>query len=504
MSRKRPNILFLMNDHQAYYRHGWDGGPSPQRPYFERLARDGMRFDRAYSACPLCLPDRRSLLTGVFPHRHGFVDNGEAVKESPFDLYFGLLAEQGYRNYYFGKWHAGPGVPQDYGCEGFSCPGYGNPYLTPEYADYLRRYNLPPAEHLIERNFWQHFGGSLGEIKPGMRYRCRRPEDCREHMTGLTVTPKETHESFFVANLACEQLRELAGRDEPFAMRVDFWGPHQPYFPTAEFADRYRPETIPVYPSYSTVSDQKPALYHREINYPLFDENRRLIEPSALPWSEWQNVIARCYAQVTMIDAAGGMVLEALEQAGMARDTIVIWTTDHGDWLASHGGHFDKYCTLSEEMIRVPLAIRWPGRVAPGVTSDCLVSHVDLPVTLLDFAETGFSGAVDGQSLLPLLTGTAGAWREDLLSETHGNWGDDLIGRAVVTDRYKYAVNEHDLSELYDLRADPYELHNLIADKACQPVVEDLSQRLENWVETTDDSIFLERLGGRGSGAPTP
>ena len=111
----RPNIVFLLNDHQAYYRHGWDGGPRVQRPYFDRLASEGVVFDRAYTASPLCGPARRTILTGLYPHTHREIKNDICA---PFlhELYLDKLADSGYHNYYYGKWHAGPGTAHDHRC----------------------------------------------------------------------------------------------------------------------------------------------------------------------------------------------------------------------------------------------------------------------------------------------------------------------------------------------------------------------------------------------------
>ena len=151
---------------------------------------------------------------------------------------------------------------------------------------------------------------------------------CNEHASGITVTPKETHESFFLANLACAKLRELAKSDDdrPFHLRVDFWGPHQPYFPTKEFADLYNPEDIPMYGNFMDDLVEKPAVYRREWNTPLHKDGKMVL-PSPLPWSEWQKVIARAYGHITMIDAAGGMILDTLDELGLGDNTIVIWTT---------------------------------------------------------------------------------------------------------------------------------------------------------------------------------
>ena len=481
----RPNIVFLLNDHQAYYRHGWDGGPEVRRPAFDRLAGEGIAFDRAYTACPLCGPARRTMLTGLFPHAHGEVHNDT---NHPYDreVYLDALAAAGYRCGYYGKWHAGGGTALDHGCEGFSYPSYNNPYTKPEYAAYLERRGLPEPVVRIEREFWK-----VGELGDDRLYR-QQGAWCNEHATGILQTPDDTHEAFFLANLACERLRELAASDDarPFALRVDFWGPHQPYFPTQRYADMYRPEEIGEYGNFGDTLEGKPEIYRLEINDPLH-ENRRLRQPSALPWREWQKVLARCYAQVTLVDAAGGRILDALDELGLADNTLVIWTTDHGDAVACHGGHFDKASYMPEEMIRVPMAMRFPGRVPAGRPSERLVSLIDVAPTMLDAAGLAFAQPVHGRSLLPLAAGRAENWREDLMVETHGHH-QEHVGRALVTDRYKYVANDADLDELYDLREDAFELRNLAGEASHADALADLRARLARWREGTGDEA--ERL----------
>ncbi|MFH1929200.1 MAG: sulfatase-like hydrolase/transferase [Chloroflexota bacterium] len=479
----RPNIVFLLNDHQAYYRHGWDDGSQPKRPHFDRLASEGVVFERAYTACPLCGPARRTMLTGVFPHSHGELHNNT---EHPydFDLYLDVLADSGYRNYYYGKWHAGPGTALDHQCEGFNYHGYSNPYTKPEYKAYLEREGLPEPEFLIERHFRKEWNDIVpeGEIHKNMTENWWSGQS-----SGLTVSPKETHEAFFLASLACDKLRELAESksEEPFALRVDFWGPHQPYFPTREFADLYDPEDITEYGNFRDSLDNKPEIYRLELNDPL-NQDGKLIFPNPLPWSEWQKVLARCYAHITMIDAAGGLILDALDEFGLADNTFVLWTADHGDAVTCHGGHFDKASYMPEEMIRIPMSIRYPGRILPGQSCDRLVSLLDLAPTLLDAAGTRFANEVDGKSLLPLCTGEGEDWRDDLMCETHGHF-EEHIGRLVVTERYKYVANQGQMDELYDLENDPYELDNLIDDPACESILSDMRARLLSWQQKTGD-----------------
>ena len=479
--RDRPNLLFLLNDHQAFYRHGWDSGPAVRRPHFDRLASEGIVFHRAYTACPLCGPARRTMLTGLFPHTHGELKNDT---NHPYnrEVYLDILAANGYKNYYYGKWHAGPGTAYDHHCEGFSYPSYNNPYTKPEYREYLDRRGLPVAEILMERNFWQE----NEERRAGGLYRQTR-DWCNEHATGIMQTPAETHEAFFLANLACDRLRELADsrNNEPFALRVDFWGPHQPYFPTQQFADMYNPEEIPEYGSFRDDLKGKPEIYRSEGNFPLH-KDRKLIIPNPLPWSEWQKVLARCYAQITMIDAAGGLILDTLDELGLAENTFVVWTTDHGDAVACHGGHFDKRSYMPEEMVRIPMAIRFPGRIPPGQRSHHLVSNLDIAPTLLDAGGTSFGDAVHGSSLLPICAGENAEWRDDLMCETHGH-GENHIGRLVITDRHKYVANKGQMDELYDLQGDPYEMRNLMDAPEYSDILSDLKARLLEWQHRTKD-----------------
>jgi arylsulfatase A-like enzyme len=484
---KKPNILFLLNDHQAYYGHE---DPAPKRPNFDRLAEGGVEYRRATCATPLCGPARRTILSGLFPHNHKNCFN---YSNQPFleECYLDRLTEAGYRNYYFGKWHAGPGTALDHGCEGFSLPDYGNPYISEVYRNYLAERSLPQAEHWVDGYLWaDHSKRQFPNLAEGGPYRCDSFW-CGENAYGRTITPKETHESFFLADLACRQLEDFARNPDgrPFSIRVDFWGPHQPHFPTQEFLDLYNPEEIAEYPSFGRKPEDRPAYYHHVLK-PLGGEDMELIAPNPWPWSRWRSILHRCYAHISMIDAAGGRILDTLERLGLAQDTLVIWTTDHGDAIASHGGLWDKGSYLSEEVMRVPLAIRFPNRLPAGLRCDDLVSDLDLAPTILDAAGLRFQNPVDGESLLPRAGGLAGIWREDLMAETAGHgWGNVVDSRLVYAGRYKYIMNVGHVHELYDLEADPYELRNLIDDASCRDVLKDMKKRLEHWRSSSRDTL---------------
>ena len=481
MSQK-PNIIFIQNDHQAYYHWEWENGPVPMRPNFMKLAAEGACFTHSYCATPLCGPTRRTMLTGLFAHTHKQYHN---YTDPPYDheVYLDTLAEAGYDNYYFGKWHAGPGAANEHHCSGFSRTDYSNPYIQPEYKEYLKRYNLPQALHHIDRYFdipEISSRGDWAECADDVDYQCKA-NWCGEHAVGSTLTPKETHESFFLATLACEQLEKLAKSesDQPFSLRVDFWGPHQPHFPTQEFLDLY-PNRL----------QGKPGAEYRERSSP-FGKDDQLIIPSAVNWDEWTEIIRHAFAHITMLDAAGGMIVDKLKELGLDKNTMIIWTTDHGDALASQGGHFDKGSYMSEEVMRIPCAVKWDGVIPAGQVRDELISTVDYPVTILDAAGTAFTkNKVHGRSLLPLLTGKTDQWDDDLMAETFGHgYGEDINSRMLVHGDYKLIANKESIAELYNLRTDPFELHNLYEDPAFADVRADLENRLRVWQKRTDDPV---------------
>ncbi len=494
---KKPNLIFILNDHQVYYGHDRQTGAKPLRPRFEAFAAQGAEFSRAYCVAPMCGPARRSLLTGLYPHTHGqyFNENNPPYRN---DVYLDLLAENGYQNYYYGKWHAGPGSAYDHHADGFSIGGYGNPYNTPEYAAYLKRKGLPRASHRIETVLAPaHYQKNryFQKLKEGEEYRC---EDywCGERAVGITTTPKETHEAFFLASLACDKLEELSKSEQPFSLRVDFWGPHQPFFPTQEFADLYRPEDIEPYPSFSSTLEDKPDVLKAEASLPLGD-GKHVGIPNPLPWSEWQKLLARCYAHTTMVDAAGGQILDKIKELKLDDNTLIVWSSDHGDAIACHGGHIDKNSHMAEEVMRIPLAINWKGNIAPGSRCDAYAFTCDIPVTLMDAAGLHFPERIDGRTLLDLLIAqrNVAPWRDSLMCESYGHgYGASKVGRMAVKGRMKYVCTEGDLDELYDLEQDPYQLKNLSNLPAYANVKQDMQALLRQKQAEFCDPVPLEQL----------
>lgn len=498
----RPNILFIHNDHQAFTQ--WDAyDVKPARPHFDSIAKEGVTFTNAYCASPLCGPMRRTLLSGVYAHTHKMYYNYTDPLYNE-EVYLNTLADAGYQNFYYGKWHAGFGDARDFQTEGFTHTSYGNPYVRDSYKRYMMAKGLPEAEFEIRYALGaQSFGyGDPDSLYPDLvegnkHYKSKEPNYCGEHAAGITVTPVETTESHFLASLACDKLEELAARPEgsaPFALRVDFWGPHQPYFPTQEYFDLYKDAEWPPYPSFDSDLSTKPKSYHRERNLPLNDGKDQIVYPSKVGWSYFNDLMRYCAAQITMVDAAAGKILEKLRTLGLDDNTLVIYSTDHGDSLATHGGHFDKASFMSQEMMRVPMAMSWKGRIPPGTVCERPVCSVSTPVTILDAAGLRFSHKPHGGSLLPLADGREVDWPDYAVSETAGHgFGEYITSRAIVWGQYKYVatVGDENIDELYDLAADPYEMNNRHGDPALQKVLCDIRGKLLEWQRNTDDPVVF-------------
>jgi arylsulfatase A-like enzyme len=476
----QPNIIMIVADHVAFaghygkqsYRPNWDY----HWPNLERISKQGAWFDNAYCVTPVCTPSRASLLTGKRPDKHGMRWNCEyPIPDNRRDfaedeqLYSDILAKQGYQNYYFGKWHCGVGkLPEDFGLQGWSLPEYGNLYGSEAYKSYLHRIGEPQPQCLIEHHL----------MRPGLNGTSvlMDPVEPWDFMDGAGILrgSSEVHEQFFMADMAIKQLEKLTNdaaakpdSTTPFSMLISFWGPHHPYYPSQEFSDMVNPSDITEYPSFRETLADKPLRYkaHRDLRC-LHRAHERWSE-----WETWQRVIARCYAQGLQTDAAIGRIEQAMQRLGLADNTLLVITADHGDGIASHGGVWDKYSTFTEEVAKVPLVMRWPEKIPANQTVISAVNLTDVAATLWEAAEanpiecgdpelmTAFEQA-DGKSLLGLCRGQQ--QREHMVLEHYGHSGDVSFQKICYQKQWKYVAVYGDEDELYDLETDPFELNNLL------------------------------------------
>ena len=496
----KPNVLWIIADHQAWMQHQRPGEYPLDLPVWREFCGEGVCFDQAYSIIPLCTPARACMMTGVYPHAHGLTVNTDAAHaQREFrpgqELYSHALARAGYRNAYVGKWHCGhERLPCDYGIEGWSLEGYGIVYTSDAYRQYTETRGLGPARARMDYNLnhpeWAGQTLTLHHPSPW------------HFMNGCGVLegPPEAHENQFVAHLAGEKLRELAREQQPFSLVASFWGPHQPYYPSEPFASEIKPGAIPEYGSFRDDLAGRPMRHfiHRECHHTGAKAWR--------DWGIWQQVLARVYAQQRQLDAAIGSLLEVLRELKLAENTIVIWCADHGDGVASHGGLWDKASTMTEEVMRIPLAVRCPGAFGGGLRRGQLFYKLDLTARRLEAAGCDGGEKMHSRSLLPLCRDEKAPRAEELVCFHYGHV-ETAVQLMLRWKQYKYVAAIFDGHELYDLERDPYEMHNLINEAEYAELgremrgrlLANLRQRGDNSAEGRQMAVALQYGGGSKS-----
>lgn len=443
------NILWLNTDQQMIANRP---GAARELSLQTRLAARGMNFSRAYTALPICSPSRASMLTGLYPHNHGLTENdgrfgGRAGLEPSDTLVTDPLRERGYRCAWFGKWHLHQKLDaRAFGFEGYAPADYAYPYASAEYRAYLERNALPDPTVRIE------LSGESG-TPPGKEVALTSAEDWFDFEAGSAILegPVETHEAFFVAELAERWLRDP--EDGPFFIRVDTWGPHPPYLVGAPFAGMFAHLESAASPNLVLDLKARPAHHaaYRDQWHDILGDSAR----------DFALLSRRALQSAALCETALVRLLDVLEECGRGDDTIIVFTADHGDAVASNGGMMNKGGLMVEETLRIPMLIAGPG-IRPG-SNDSLVCNVDLAPTLLDLCGiTAYE--IDGTSLCPLLRRTGPLPRDGLMTEHYG-LKTPLWQRAFHKGRWKLVVQEDGFTELYDLACDPAEMNNL-ADSA--------------------------------------
>lgn len=479
-----------MTDQQQYA----TAGPAAdgRSPRLAQLASQGAWFRRAYTATTPCSPARASVATGVYPHRHGMLNNCHvpyaiAREIAPdCDTWGRHLTEVGYRVRYVGKWHVG--------------------------------FELGPAEHGFDtenRRFnVQAYRWRLGlpdDVSQGTRGRRPddgrpTPDDGRRSSTseapapdvwgffdaaglywrhyGRQDGPVEATATAMQAEAGLEQLRALtkdggAAEGKPWCLWTNFSGPHNPYIVPEPYAAMYDWHDVPLPPSFGADPTGKPA-YVRRVRERWFGQ---------IGEEHTRKAIAHYWGYCTMIDHHVGRLLDFLDKSGQAQDTLVVFTSDHGDMLGAHNLWF-KDVYGYEETHRLPLVMRWPRVIRAGTVVDLYARTLDLGPTFLDAAGARPLEPCHGTSLLPLLEGEPGARqapeRRELFVQEHGNIFNFTM-RQISNGRYKLTWNAFDDDELYDLQEDPHELRNLAQDSTHRRIYQRLCDRLWDWMLRLED-----------------
>jgi arylsulfatase len=458
----RPNILWICTDQQRYDTIGALNNPYVQTPNIDRLVREGVTFTHAYCQSPICTPSRASFLTGTHPTRTRNTRNGnDAVAPGHPPLVTKLLADVGYDCGLIGKLH------------------------------------LSSAYRRIERRtddgyrYWQYSHAPRDDWATGHDYADwvrAQGYSLKELNKSPDGVPAELHQTTWCARKTIDFLREQ--RDgRPWLASVNIYDPHPPFNPPATHRARFDPAQMPGPLFRESDIAQQEALaaidFQSKVRNPRELDIKSPLIPASPLHTDWQSaetpgnrdartLQAAYYAMIALIDDAVGAMVAALEETGQRENTVIIFTSDHGETLGDHG-LIEKGCRFYEGLVRVPLIWSWPGHFPAGVVSDALVELTDKAPTLLALAGEPIPAHMQGKSLLPILTGAASPaeHRTSVRSEYFDALLEPDASRATMlrNRRYKLMVyHGHGLGELYDLQEDPGEFVNLWDDPAHQSV----------------------------------
>ena len=487
---KKSNILIFMTDQQRACSVLPDNPYKAITPVLDKFRKDAVTFSRAYAPAPHCCPSRASFMTGLMPSQHGVWHNvnvGNAITRGlkehvrPWSV---DLKEAGYRMLFSGKWHVSNfQQPRDYGWEHVypesMCHGEGLTLDEQEHdackreIKYLKNYavNEPTSERVpgeikrIGQTPYLHYGDISNEFLA----RYFRNGDDENPFNDKTVV-----------EAAITQLDELES-ETPWCMYVGTLGPHDPYIAPKRFLDLYEGMEFPLPESFDDPMDDKPALYRR-----TRDRFKQLTS------EEHKAAIKHYLAFCSYEDWLFGKLIDKLKERGEYEDTIILYVSDHGDYLGDHG-LWCKGLPAFLSCYHVPGVLKMPCGKKGSVRNE-FVSLTDFGPTFLE--AVGVKSPVDfaGRSLIPLMKGEMPEkWRNALFFQSNGNetYG---IQRSIVTDKWRFIYNGYDYDELYNLENDPNQMKNLASNEKYAPVIRELYKKIWKFGFEHDEHIINDYI----------
>ena len=462
--------MLIVSDQHRADAAGCYGSTVVKTPALDRLAADGIRFDRAYCQSPLCAPSRGSMMTGTHCHTcAAYTQKTEVDRSRP--TIGTVFRDGGYATGAFGKMHV---VGEDERHDlGFSQRGLRIFTKTVEhYGDVV------PVERMLK--YWAEGAGEwdLKNYNPWNRPIEMADEDIFDQL---------------VVNRSIEFL-ESCGTD-PFCLFVGIEKPHPDWYAPKTFHDMYDPAAMPLPTNYNRALEGVPASMSRRQDYL---ESHRHTE------QEIRGCVAAYYANVSYVDFQVGRLLDTLDRLDLSRNTVVVYTSDHGETLFENGW-VQKHCFL-ESAVRVPLVIRGPD-VPAGAASGEIVSLVDLFPTFAEMAALPVPDGLEGESLIPLLRGDDGASAVEDEPRADGQraafseyYWTSPPSRMVRTNRWKYIHTQEEIPQLYDMRNDRGETRNLADDPAFESICDELRKRVMDGWEIPTLDIDLTAIESRYAG----
>lgn len=439
----KPNVLLVIADQHRWDAVGYSGRFPIHTPNIDRLAREGAFFEHAFTPCPVCAPARQALLSGLAPDSFGALWNNDFIPTAtvkPDNGYFtAALAGAGYRCGLIGKWNSSvEHKPSEFG---FS-----------DHTDFTG------------------YNRMLDEKYPGLQYH----NQWFGEPSPVCLEDSKTH---WIAGQACSLMERYASESAPWMVRVDFTDPHLPCRPSEPFSGMYGPDAIEPWDSFGDTLEGKPYIQRQQlVNWGL----------EGLGWDDWKHSVAQYWGMVSQIDDAVGIMLRRLEALGQLDNTVVVYTTDHGDLGGGHG-MLDKHYVLYDDVTRVPLVYRYPAAVKAGIRVGEFVSNcLDMSATLGDLCGVPVNPG-HGRSLVPLLHGEHQPDRDFAVCSSNGQQFGLYTQRSIRTADWLYVWNMTDIDELYDVHSDPGQKANRIGDATLADTVATLRCRLYDELKRRND-----------------
>lgn len=490
-TNEKPNVLLLFSDQHNKKVMGFEGNPDVITPNLDQLAEQSVVFDRAYAVQGICVPSRSGLMTGLNVRTMGFINNGgyTSVMDSVVSM-ASIFKLNGYKTYAFGKRHTRNAIDEGWDVK------KGHAYTEGEenYVSWIEEQGY--AKEFAEDWASEHGRGPRGSSYADSTF------PTADLGTRISKLPEGYTMEAYTAKETIKMIKEQAKSDKPFFCWASFYRPHQPYTPLKKYMDMYdvskwgegtkngssikMPESF-----YEPTKDLPPVLQsqrnggNKVWNMDKAYENEQL----------WRNYIGAYYALVTEIDDHVGDILDALQEAGLDKETIVIYNADHGDFVGNHG--MVEKCAFGqnvyEDILNIPLIIKYPGKTKDGKHIGELVKNCDILPTLIDLLDLEvpeLKYPFQGESLVDLMLNDKSLNRKYVVSES---WSQ----AAVITEDYTLGImldpspaqkklDYRDFGDMFfDRTKDPLEVDNRINDPAYKDQIALLRQYYEEFIEKT-------------------
>lgn len=461
----QPNIVLIFTDQQTANAMSCAGNPYLKTPAMDLLAEEGIMFRNAYCTSPVCGPARSSIISGRMPHETGVEWNGQSMREE-IPTAGEIFSEHGYQTVWAGKWHLPESYPQREAARNKEIKGFDmlpfydpkeqrwflgaetDPPLTKAVVDYLRNYKKKKPLFLA------------------ISY--HNPHD-------ICMYPRK--DGWVLENDSLLEIRHYGFKHKlPDVMGIQ---PNQ-------F------ENLPPLPFNHGIQDDEPEFiqqkrkFHNEYGVETKMSNDEFSE------LEWQGYLNAYYRLTEMVDAEIGKVIAALKENGYWENSVIVFTSDHGDGAAAH--KWAAKLSLYEESSKIPMIVAYPGKIPAGKVDDKhLVSQIDILPTMLNFANVQSELVFSGKSMKPIIEDQQAGWRDYLVTELADFKPDSTRkGRMLRTQDFKYNIYSSREEQLFDLKNDPGEMKNLAGNDDFKTIREKCRKNLKQWAKKTKDHFTVQ------------